>query len=145
MRYLFKRVLIIFDPFFALLAVLGFSGTVSRRAMSSSSKILPLTRAAFHAMGYLPIRDHYYEPLTFNAIGSKFRDRIALLLFKNQKDFTFLRSIARPDEFKYEYAEGVIKESGFRFNNGSFESGDAETLYYFVRGLKPKKIVEISR
>ena len=143
MRYLFKKALIFLDPCFAFLAVIGYAGLISRRAMSSSSKPLPLTRGVFHAMGYLPIRDHYYEPLTFNAIGSKFRDRIALLLFKNQKDFTFLRSIARPDEFKYEYAVGVIKESGFRFNNGSFESGDAETLYYFVRGLKPKKIVEI--
>ena len=143
MKFLFKHALIFFDPFFALLALLGYSGLVSRRAMSSSSRPLKLTRSVFHSMGYMPISDHYYEPLTFNAIGSKFRNRIAGLLFKNQKDFTFLRSIARADEFSYEFAQGVVKETGFRFNNGSFESGDAETLYYFVRGLKPKKIVEI--
>jgi hypothetical protein len=54
-----------------------------------------------------------------------------------------LRSIARPDEFNREYAEGVIRESGFHFNNVSLGPGDAETLFYFARGLKPRKIVEI--
>lgn len=44
-------------------------------------------------------------------------------------DFEYLRSVARPDEFKAEYAKGVIKGVGFQFNNGSFESGDADTLY----------------
>ena len=128
---------------FALLALVGSTGLISRLAMSSSSKQLPLTRSVFQAIGYLPIRNHYYEPLTFTAIGSKFRHRLALILFKNLKDFTFIRTIARPDEFKYEYLEGNIKKSGFRIDNGSFGPGDAESLYYFVRGLKPKKIIEI--
>ena len=31
----------------------------------------------------------------------------------------------------------------FRFNNGSYESGDVEALYQFIRYTKPKKIIEI--
>lgn len=138
-----KKCLISLDPFIALFALLGFFGVIARRLMASSSKALPLTRFVFHKCGYLPVLDHYYEPLTFNAIGSKYRERVAQFLFNGHKNFDFLQSIARPEEFKREYSNGVIDEVGFRFNNASFESGDAETLYYFVRGFKPKKIIEI--
>ena len=138
-----KNILVLLDPLLAIFALIGFFGVIARRLMASSSKALPLTRFVFHKCGYLPIRDHYYEPLTFDAIGSKYRERVAQLLFKGRKNFDFLQSIARPDEFKREYTDGVIKEAGFKFNNESFESGDAETLYYFVRECKPNKIVEI--
>nr|WP_277816539.1 class I SAM-dependent methyltransferase [Mariprofundus sp. KV] len=111
--------------------------------MASSKKSLPFTRWVFCKLGYLPIRDHYYEPLTFDAAGSKYRGRIAQRLFNGEKDYDFFRSIARPEEFKLNYTEGGINEAGFKFNNGSFESGDAEALYYFVRSLKPNRIIEI--
>lgn len=138
-----KSILVLLDPLLAIFALLGFFGVIARRLMASSNKALLLTRFVFHKCGYLPIRNHYYEPLTFDAIGSKYRERVAQLLFNGNKDFDFLRSIARSEEFRREYTDGVIKETGFRFNNTSFESGDAETLYYFVRGCKPNKIVEI--
>lgn len=143
LKSILKKNFVFLDPVFALFGLVGYAGVIARRAMASSSKALPLTRLVFSKFGYLPIRDHYYEPLTFNAIGYKYRDRVAQLLFNREKNYDFLRSIARHDEFRQEYTAGVIKEAGFQFSNGSFESGDAETLYYFVRGLKPKKIVEI--
>lgn len=133
----------LFDPMIAIFALLGFCGALARRLMMSSNKAMPITRLIFHKLGYLPIIDHYYEPLTFNAIGSKYRVRVSQLLFNECKNFDFLQSIACPEEFNSEYADGIIKQTGFRFNNGAFESGDAETLYYFVRGLKPNKIIEI--
>ena len=142
MRF-FSKIFIFLDPFFALLALIGSVAIISRRAMVGSVRRLPLTRWMFEKMGYLPIRDHYYEPLTFKATGSIYRARVAKLLFDEQRDHTFLESIARPEEFKREYESGVLLESGFRFNNGSFDSGDAEALYYFVRGVQPKRIVEI--
>lgn len=138
-----KKFLILLDPLLATFALFGYFGVIARRLMASSIKRLPLTRFVFNKCGYLPIRNHYYEPLTFNAIGSKYRDRVAQLLFNGRKNFDFLKSIACPEEFKAEYTNGAIKNSGFRFNNGAFESGDAETLYYFVRGCKPNKIIEV--
>ena len=138
-----KRLFVIFDPVFALLGLVGYAGVPARRVMASSKKVLPLTRWVFRNLGYLAIRDHYYEPLTFDATGSKYRERIAENLFDGEKDYDFLRSIAISEEFKSSYANGGIRDAGFKFNNGSFESGDAETLYYFVRNLKPNKVIEI--
>jgi len=143
LKHLFKSMFIWLDPLFALMAMIGWLGVFARRAMASSNRILPLTRRIFRACGYLPIRDHYYEPLTFSAVGFKYRERLARLLFREKKDFAFLQAIARPEEFKHEYEQGVIKIAGFHFGNGAFDSGDAETLFYFVRGVKPKKIIEI--
>jgi hypothetical protein len=139
----FKRNLYLLDPILALFAIIGYFGVVARRVLSLSPKGMQMTRFVFHKFGYLPIRNHYYEPLTFDAIGSKYRPRVAQLLFDGLRNFEFFKSIARPQEFKQEYDNGVIKEIGFRFSNVSFESGDAEALYYFVRGCKPRKVVEI--
>lgn len=116
-KSLIRSWLILLDPLLAMFALLGFFGVIARRSMTSSSKTLLLTRFVFKKCGYLPIRDHYYEPLTFNAIGSKYRERVAQLLFNGVKNFDFLQTIARPDEFKREYADGVIKEAGFHFDN----------------------------
>ena len=142
-RVFCKNFLHLLDPLLALFALVGSIGVIARRGMVSSSKKLSLTRFVFAKCGYLPIQDHYYEPLTFDATGSKYRDRVAQQLFNGRKNFDFLKSIACPEEFNREYANGAIKDSGFQFNNGSYESGDAETLYYFVRGCKPSKIVEV--
>ena len=143
LKNIVKSSLVVFDPLLALFGIIGYLGVIARRAMTSSRRALPLTRSVFFKLGYLPIRDHYYEPLTFNAIGSKYRDGVSQLLFNGERDYDFLRSIARPDEFKQSYINGGIKDAGFTFNNGSFESGDAEALYYFVRSLKPNQIIEI--
>lgn len=138
-----KNVFVLLDPIFALLAILGLSGLIAKRAMVISTKPMALTRMVFAGFGYLPIRDHYYEPLTFGAEGFRKRDKVAQRLFKDQRNFDYLSSIACPDEFGREYDTGALKEAEFRFGNGSFESGDAETLYYFVRGAKPARIIEI--
>lgn len=142
-KIILKKYIFILDPIFALFGLIGFVGVIARRAMTISNEALPLTRSIFHNLGYFPIRNHYYEPLTFDAKGSKYKARVAKFIFNETRDFHFLQSIARPEEFEREYSEGVLKESGFQFNNGSFLTGDAEALFYFVRGLKPKKIVEI--
>lgn len=85
LKLIFKRALIILDPVFALFGLVGVCGVIARRAMTSSPSVLPLTRLIFRRCGYLPIRDHYYEPLTFNAIGFKYRDKVAKLLFDGRR------------------------------------------------------------
>jgi hypothetical protein len=72
-----------------LFGIVGYVGVIARRALTSSSKALPLTSIVFRKCGYLPIRDHYHEPLTFNAIGSKYRVRVAKLLFDGEKNMIF--------------------------------------------------------
>jgi hypothetical protein len=111
--------------------------------MVASGGALVITNRVFKRLRYLPIEEHYYEPLVFSAKGGRLKPFLVTELFSGKKDFSNLAGIAIPDEFVREYNEGVIRELGFRFGNGSFESGDAETLFYQVRSLRPKKIVEI--
>ena len=143
LRSIIKKLGGLLDPLFAFFAFIGFFGVIAKRVMVASPNKAPLTNMVFRKMGYLPIQDHYYEPLTFGAIGFKYRTKVAQRLFKEEKNFDFLMSIALPEEFEFEYTRGSIREAGFNLNNGSFGSGDAEVLFYFIRKIKPKKIVEI--
>lgn len=143
MRILFKKYIFLLDPLFALLAIFGFSGLVARRFMSFSERSLPLTRYVFSKFHYLPIREHYYEPLTFSAEGFKYRERIASILFDGQRNFDWLSKAANPEEFMYALNEGVLNNVGFKSQNGTFEAGDAEALFYAVRYFKPRKIIEV--
>lgn len=143
MRKILKRYAYLLDPLLALLALVGVSGLVAKRFLSFSSKRLHLTHAMFKCLGYLPVRNHYYEPLTFDAQGGKYRDRVAQKLFNGQRDYSWLEEIARPDEFEHALHHGALKEIGYSLSNGTFEAGDAEVLFYAIRYLKPKKIIEI--
>lgn len=143
MKKIIQRYIHFFDPLVALFAAIGFMGLLARRVLSFSARPLKLTRSTFRNLGYLPIRDHYYEPLTFDAQGYKYRDRIAQILFDGQRDFSWLQQIARPAEFNLAMNDGLLKDSGFKFCNGTFEAGDAEVLFYAVRHHKPKKVIEI--
>ena len=138
-----KRNIKKFDLIVAIFAIIGYMGVIARKAMAKSDKKLTITLNTFKKLKYLPVRDHYYEPLTFEAIGGKYRERVASLLFNSQKDFNFLNVIARPSEFLADYNRGQIYATGFKFGNKSFESGDAEILYYVVRHFKPKIIIEV--
>lgn len=138
-----RRLVFILDPVVALLAIVGYLGIISRRVMVGSEKGMPLTKMVFRTLGYLPITDHYYQPLTFSAKGFRYNENIANILFDGNRNFDYLNGISLPEEFVREYERGGLYDSGFRFGNGSFESGDAEVLHYMVRHHKPKKIVEI--
>lgn len=142
-KQLIKKNIFLLDPILAVLGLIGYMGVLAKRAATSSPIKLNLTNWVFRKLNYLPILNHYYEPLTFDAIGSKYRSGVAKLVFDETRNFDFLRSIARPDEFKSEYIDGEINKIGFHFNNGSFESGDAEVLFYYLRSNKPSKIIEI--
>ena len=56
----------------------------------------------------MAIRDHYYEPLIFDATGSKYKQRIAENLFDGENNNDFLSSIAISEEFKFSYANAGI-------------------------------------
>lgn len=143
MKKIIQQYIHFLDLVFMVFAFFGLIGLIARKVLSFSKKPLKLTHAMFHKLGYLPIRDHYYEPLTFNAQGYKYRDKVAQILFNKQRNFSWLEQIYKPQEFKNAIEFGVLKDAGFRFGNGTFEAGDAEVLFYAVRHYKPKKIIEI--
>jgi predicted O-methyltransferase YrrM len=134
-----------------MLPFVSFSGIVLFVYRRIGSRYLKLSTKALVGLKVFPIRDHFYEPLFNDRHLSKSlrNDRklpkvninesgqlsfLKNLTFKNELDFmSSTRSIENKKEEKEQ----------FRFENGFFESGDAEFLYQFIRYIKPTRIVEI--
>ena len=111
-------------------------------------KRFPKNTFLLKKVGIYPLRNHYYEPrINYDAFDEELseerflpgldlrvEDQIELLDKLNyQKDFkNFLSN-------KYE----IDSELVFKFNNGMFETGDAEFLFNYIRYLKPLRVIEI--
>jgi predicted O-methyltransferase YrrM len=100
---------------------------------------------AFVKVGVYPILDHYYEPQFCHSAPLRDfcedRDLPAI-------DWNVIGQLEMLERFEFSAELANIpqqkpKDLGFYLNNGSFESGDAEVWYQFVRTLKPKRIIEI--
>ena len=138
-----SRVLPILDvlmsPFVLLSAVL------LKALRAAGIQRFPLCKRILLQVGMFPIRNHYYEP--------RFDYR------QSQPDFGADRPLPGIDwnstgqlEFleRLTYSDELIdldRETGgplqFRFNNGLFESGDAEFWYQVIRAVRPGRIFEI--
>jgi hypothetical protein len=108
---------------------------------------LPKTSLRLKKTGIFPIRDHYYEPM-FNdkhLLYPLCKDRELPGLELNPKlQLYFLKELIYKNELKeLNLAQPAKNDFDFCFPNGSFDSGDAEFLYQFIRKVKPKKIIEI--
>lgn len=126
-------------PFVVLGALLLW--TVRRLGLQRA----PLCRGALQHVGLLPIRRHYYEPFvrpsdlrrplseerTLPGINWNITGQLDLLAqMRYAPELTDLTAPRSTD-------------LDFRLGNGSFESGDAEFLYQWVRVSKPRRIFEI--
>lgn len=108
---------------------------------------LPLTTKVLKLIGLFPITDHYYEPL--------FNDKALIAPLSNDRNLPginmnilgqldFIESLNFASELiALELHKSTDKSDMFYFGNGSFESGDAEFLYQFIRTVRPNKIIEI--
>lgn len=106
---------------------------------------LPLCKSALMNVGVFPIRNHYYEPQFDNrtpkpdfsqdrslpGVDWNIPGQLALL-----ERFVFSQELADTPKQKPETLE-------FYFNNGAFESGDAEYWYQVIRIIKPRRIFEV--
>lgn len=106
---------------------------------------LPKCKNALFSIGVFPIRDHYYEP--------QFDNR------KQKQPFSQARTLPAIDwniaeqlkilaTFSYSCElEAIPNEKpgslDFYWNNGVFESGDAEYWYQLIRSTKPRTIFEV--
>ncbi|PCI98559.1 MAG: hypothetical protein COB15_05865 [Flavobacteriales bacterium] len=108
-----------------------------------------ISEKIFMAVGVMPIRDHYYEPL----INPKKHLKKSLREDRNLPglDLNINAQLDLLSKFKFnEELENLpLNESDktaelqFYYNNGSYISGDAEYLYNIVRHFQPKNIIEI--
>jgi hypothetical protein len=104
---------------------------------------LPFCRRALLRVGVFPIRNHFYEP-QFDHGGADFSRERSLPGI----DWNVAGQLGMLARLTYagELADVPQAPAGrlqFHFNNGQFESGDAEYWYQVVRAVKPRRIVEI--
>jgi hypothetical protein len=109
-----------------------------------NAKNLPMSSKLFEFFGIWPIRRHYYEPLFHNDDLKRPLDGIRdiQIAFNEQSQL----ALAKEANFSHEIPAlnwSEPSESGFNIRNGSFEGGDAEALYNFVRYFKPKTMIEV--
>lgn len=141
----FKKILPLIDS--ALLVPLAIATPVFKIFMKFGSHNLPICRKFLKSTGVFPIRDHYYYPL-FNdsRLTKSLREPRQLpgIDWKMEQQISLLNSLTYANELidlkLHDKSAGPLE---FSFNNGNFESGDAEFLYQIIRHLKPKKIIEI--
>jgi len=142
-KKLIKRLLPILDLFimplvFVAALILRFVRRVGVNNMKLSLRILDF-------VGILPVRDHYYEPLTNpRTLRHSLRDDRELpgIDMNIPGQLELLSSFCYSDEL-IELSQKQLTKHSFDFNNPSFLSGDAEYLYNIIRYYKPRKIIEI--
>ncbi len=105
---------------------------------------LPLCKKALLSVGVFPIRDHYYEPLFDGRYLARplYENRNLPGINWNVEELQILESFSFEDELK-DIRSTKTDDLTFYFNNGGFESGDAEYWYNLIRLKKPSIIIEI--
>ncbi len=104
---------------------------------------LPLCKNALFNVGVFPIRNHYYEPqFDMREMKHPFSEERHLpgINWNIQEQLEILGRLTFSEELSKIPSE---KSDNFHFNNGGFESGDAEYWYQLIRLKKPKRIFEI--
>lgn len=106
---------------------------------------LPLSKKALLNVGVFPIINHYYEP-QFDYRGAD--TDLSLDRDLSGIDWNVDGQLEVLSKFRFaaELADVPHDEPsalGYYFNNGQFESGDAEVWYQLIRAYQPKRIIEI--
>ncbi len=149
MKSLIKKIFDIFQtPIDGMLAALAIPAALPlllyRRI---GSRRLPLATACLKKIGLFPIRNHYSEPLFDDRQlrQSLSEDRHLPGIDLNVSgQLNFLHGLSYSAELTaLNLSEPSSEPRRFYINNGSFEAGDAEFLYQFIRATKPGKIIEI--
>lgn len=106
---------------------------------------LPACRLLLSRLGVVPVRRHYYDPyVDASLLKTPLHEARDLpgVDWNVAGQLTLLSHMTFSDELS-RYRSKAKSGRCFHFENGSFESGDAEFLYQFVRLKKPKRVVEI--
>ena len=119
----------------------SISSVVLKFVRRAGVQRLPVSKSIFKAVGVFPIRNHYHEPLFM-------KEQLTKKLTNKKRnlpgiDFNINKQLKNLENFKFTHEFKNFLNIDFFFGNGSFESGDAEYLYNFIRYKKPKKIVEV--
>jgi predicted O-methyltransferase YrrM len=143
MKSLIRKILFVLDVLISPLTaascvLLLLIRRVGLRTMRTSG-------ALFRALGLLPIRDHYFEPLVLRGHlrAPLDRDRVLPGVDLNVDGQLSLLS-------RFDYGEELRRfplrpgrDRTYAYHNGNFGPGDSEALYSLIRLYKPRRIVEV--
>jgi hypothetical protein len=95
-------------------------------------------------LGFELVRRTFYSPLPdrHNLADTFWTTPSALtgVGLDSEQPLSLLRELS---PYFPEFQRVLIDERGFRLDNGTYEAGDAETLYGLVRHVKPTRMVEL--
>ena len=128
-----------------LMAPFAIMGGFSASWVARNPARARICRAIFDRLGVHPIRHHYYTPLVY---ASDLRHGLSEERIIEGFNLNAEEQLALAGKFHYRDELMAIprKASGvcsFGYDNGTFEAGDAEYFYNFVRHFKPRRIIEI--
>ena len=104
---------------------------------------LKISKFLFFKFGVFPVTRHYYDPFFSSKDFSQNKKRILPGIDLNLSvQLPLLKELTYSKELK-ELKINKLDPSIFFWENGSFESGDAEIWYNLIRNKKPKIIIEI--
>jgi hypothetical protein len=100
----------------------------------------------FMRIGILPVLDHYYQPMINPGkyLTKSLRDDRTLtgINFNIEEQLQLLSKFSYNKEL-VQIPLGNNDSFGYYYNNGNYESGDAEYFYNIIRHFKPGRIIEI--
>lgn len=105
---------------------------------------LKFSKFLYFKTGVFPVTSHYYDPFfSLTDISQNKIDRkLPGIQFNTESQLSLLKSFKYSHELT-DLPVYKIEASTFHWDNGSFESGDAEAWYNLIRLKKPKVIIEI--
>ena len=140
---LIKKVLPVID--FVLVPFVFLAAWLMKLIRRAGMHRLPLVRSILLHVGVLPIRNHYFEPqFDYRDYGAQLTQERTLpgIDWNEAGQLQFLQRLGFAEELS-----GIPQQAGaeleFHFNNGSYESGDAEYWYQLIRALRPARIIEV--
>ncbi len=111
-----------------------------------TTHVSPVAEKIFMLTGILPVPDQYYQPLINPRKHLKGSLRAARNLpaidFNDAEQLELLKKFDYAEELKA-FPLDKVKNKSYYYNNRSYEAGDSEYLYNFIRYFKPSKIIEV--
>ena len=139
-----KNLILIYDIFIVITIFLFKWVFITFRKRGAEN--LPLTSKLLKKSGLYPIITHYYDPKFRYSKDEKkmyLKRNLNLIELKEQNQLNLLKKLNFKNELLELNLNQGSKNFNFKFDNGSFEKGDAEIYYQMIRYHKPKKIIEI--
>ena len=137
--FIFPIVEIVFIPaIFIGSAIMFLYKRIGPRRFSICTKILRF-------VGVMPVYNHYYDPFYKKIDTNIHQSRFFLSeLFNSDLHLSLLKKFTYKDDFNEFLNNLSFVDSSFAsLDNGSYEHGDSEVLFNFVKHFKPRNIIEI--